>query len=111
MRVSPQSSTRFLVFNVFFIVTTLFVIVFSVIWYMSPLALGFSQWPIDPVKRRWAESAHHMSYFYGIPMLIIGQVASFVLDIKGFHRLAFLVPTATILFFATTAGTALFLLR
>lgn len=111
MAKSPQSPTRFLLFNVFFIVTTLFVIVFSVVWYMSPLALGFSQWPIDPVKRRWAESAYHISYFYGIPILIIGQIASVVLDIKGFHRLAFLIPTTAILLFAAIAGTVLLLLR
>jgi hypothetical protein len=81
-----------LLFTLFFIVTTLIAIVFGIGWYMSPLALGFADWPADPVTREWAERAYHFSYFAGIPMLIAGQVASVVLNARGMYRAAYLVP-------------------
>ena len=37
--------------SVFLIMTTLAAVVFSGVWYLSPLALGFSEWPSDPARR------------------------------------------------------------
>ncbi|MEO3999555.1 hypothetical protein [Mesorhizobium sp. CAU 1732] len=98
-----------LLFTLFFIVTTLIAIVFGIGWYMSPLALGFADGPADPVTRDWAERAYHLSYFVGIPMLIAGQIASAVLNAKGMYRLAYLVPSASILLFAGSVAAVLLL--
>lgn len=101
----------FLVFSLFFAVTTLFVIVASIFWYVSPLGLGFAQWPTDADQRYHASLAYGLSYFVGIPMMVFGQIASAVLESRNKRALAYLVPSVAIVFFVVSVWFVFFFLE
>lgn len=107
MRKAPDSITGFVLYTSFFVVTTLFALAAAIFWYMSPLGLGFARWPVGGGHRLLADTAFRTSYFVGIPMLLVGQIASAVLESRGRRSLAYAVPSATILFFVANVSLVL----
>jgi hypothetical protein len=63
---------------------------------MSPLGAGFASGPTNPSIRKFAVTIYGISYFAGIPLLLIGQVLSAILAMLGRKRYAFIVPLASI---------------
>jgi len=99
-------------FRLFFTLTTVVAVIFAAGWYMSPLGLGFvAVWPADPSTRKIAATTYELSYFVGIPMLLIGQVISAILAAFGRRRAAFILPLASIASFTVCAVVVLHLLR
>ncbi|MGE7472848.1 hypothetical protein ACQKLX_25695 [Bosea sp. NPDC003192] len=80
----------------FLIVTTVAVPVLGFLWFMSPLGLGFAEQPADPVRRQWADILYRLSYYVGIPMLLIGQAVAVVCHRRG-HRRRGLIISALII--------------
>ena len=111
MKRATDSIMGFALYTVFIVVTTLLVFVACLFWYMSPLGLGFAQWPTNADQRLWADIAYRMSYFIGIPLLVLGQVVSAILEAKGRRRLAYIIPSTTILFFIANVSIVLLLLE
>lgn len=68
-------------------------------WYMSPLGMGFAEWPTDPNERQFALMTYQISYWVGIPLLLIGQVASGILALLRRRRAAYYVPAFSFAFF------------
>jgi hypothetical protein len=95
----------------FHIATTLVALVIGFIWLMSPLGLGFQEWPSDPVTRRIANAAYWLSFFIGLPLLLIGQVGSVILAMTGRMRAAFRLPMVSIGIFILSAAIALMLIE
>src|SRR5215469_11919050 len=60
----------------FLIFTTLLAGVCAFVWFFSPLGLGFQEGPTDPTTRKIALKIFWVSYFVGIPALLLGQVLS-----------------------------------
>jgi len=83
-------------FRDFFILTTLVAVVCAAIWHVSPLGIGFANGPTNPLIRKFAVAVYGLSYFVGIPVLVIGQVLSAILAVLGRRRYAFIVPLASI---------------
>ncbi|MDT2022186.1 hypothetical protein [Methylocella sp. CPCC 101449] len=86
-------------------------ILFGLLWYMSPFALGFAQWPADPLKKRWAMLLYQASFYAGIPMLLLAPLVAMGLNAKGFRRTAIVLPLASLLVFSASAMLVLSLLN
>ena len=53
-------------------------VVLGFCWYMSLLALGFAQWPTDSGTRYWTMSLYKLSFYVGIPFVVLGPIAAIV---------------------------------
>lgn len=75
-------------------------LVLAVIWYASPLGLGFSDWQPEP----WQFDLYWLSWRYGIPVLLIGQGAGVYFAFRNWRRRAVFVSgglvAAAVLLFA-----------
>lgn len=91
----------------FLVLTTVVALLLGFLWFMSPLGLGFAEQSADPVRRQWAETVYWLSYFLGIPMLLIGQVVAIICRKRGRKRWSLLIPVLTIGSFALCATLAL----
>ena len=98
-------------FRLFFTLTTVIAIIFAAAWYMSPLGLGFAFRPPDPSIQKIALTTYELSYFVGIPMLLIGQICSAILAASGERRAAFILPLASIALFTVYAVIVLHLFK
>ncbi|MGH6763577.1 MAG: hypothetical protein ACRECW_18530 [Phyllobacterium sp.] len=97
--------------SVFLAVTTLAAVVFSGVWYFSPLALGFSEWPSDPAGRDLALTLFGVSYKFGIPTILIAQVFAIIMGAKGYWRTALIVSAVSLGAFSLCVGTVIALLN
>jgi len=97
--------------SVFLVMTTLAAVVFSGVWYLSPLALGFSEWPSDPERRDLALTLFGASYKVGIPTILIAQVFAIVMGAKGYWRTALIVPAVSLGAFSLCVGTVIAIVR
>ena len=79
------------------------------LWWMSPLGLGFSGKPADPVLRVFAHQVYVVSYLGGIPMVLLAQLVGIVLAIMGRGRLALWTSGGSIALFAGGMMLALWL--
>ena len=79
-------------------------------WYVSPLALGFSDWPDDPARRRLILRLYDISWHWGIPALLVAQAAALVLAWRGRRVAAGLVAPLANLGFAALIGTIIMLI-
>ena len=97
MRTS-QRSIHMASFVWFYIFATAVALVFAGVWFMSPLGFGFAPWPADAGLRAFAQGLYQVSYFGGIPALLLGQVVSLALALALTRRsrLAYYVPLTTI---------------
>ncbi|MBA8841669.1 hypothetical protein [Ochrobactrum sp. RH2CCR150] len=112
MKLPPfQVFFRDSVTSVFLVMTTLAAVVFSGIWYLSPLSLGFAEWPSDPARRDVALTLFGVSYKFGIPTVLIAQVFAIVLGAKGYWRIALVVPAVSLGAFSLCVGTVIALLN
>lgn len=95
----------------FLIVATVAALVLGFLWFMSPLGLGFAEQPADPVRRQWAETLHRLSYYVGIPMLLIGQAVAVICHMGGHRRRGLIISALVIGAFVLCAALALGLRR
>ena len=51
----------------------------ALFWYVSPLAIGFSDWPDDPAQRELFSRLYDLSWHAGIPLLQMSQPAAWAL--------------------------------
>ena len=93
----------------FLTLTTLVAVVCAFVWYFVPLGLGFQEGPANPVTRRVALTIFGVSYFVGIPALLIGQILSAILWFYRRPRDAYIVPLLSIGSFMLCAVTSLFI--
>jgi len=87
--------------------TTLIALLSSVIWYMSPLALGFAKWPTDPNRAELAHWLLNLSHQFGIPLILAAQVFAMVMAFKGYQRVALIVPVVCLSIFLLCVGTVI----
>jgi hypothetical protein len=108
-----QAKDRFRValFVWFHLITTLVALVIGLVWYMSPLGLGFAVWPSDPATREFAYVAYWLSYFIGLPLLLVGQAGSVILAMTGRRRAAYGFPMVTIGVFVLSAAIVIILIE
>ena len=83
----------------------------AAIWYLSPLAFGFAQWPGDAAQRDRAQFVYQLSFFVGIPLLLAAPLAANVLFALGFRRAAFTGLVMAAAAFALCAGGLLLVLK
>lgn len=93
------------------IVTTIAALILSFLWFMSPLGLGFAEQPVDPVRKQWADSAYRLSYYLGIPMLLIGQAFAIICHARGYRRRGLIISALVIGTFVLCAALAIGLRR
>ncbi|MBN9083107.1 MAG: hypothetical protein BGP04_02785 [Rhizobiales bacterium 62-17] len=86
-------------------------IVFGFLWYMSPFALGFAQWPTDPQTKHRAMLLYQASFYAGIPMVLLAPFVAMGLNAKGFRRTAIVIPLASLLAFSACVTLVLSLLE
>ena len=91
-----KDSVARLRFSSFFMLTTLIALVCAFLWYFAPLGLGFAEGPADPLTQRFAAIIFAVSWFGGIPALLIGQVLSAILMALGRTRHAYIIPLLSI---------------
>ncbi|RJL10868.1 hypothetical protein [Paracoccus siganidrum] len=96
--VSPSAAAPLhsLLLGIYLAATTLVAVLICLAWFMSPLGLGFAEWPEDPGQRRLALRLFEISYHLGLPVLIVTQLASAWLAARGRRKLAFLLPAMSI---------------
>jgi len=75
-------------------VTSIVSVFLAIIWFMSPLGLGFVTWP--EAHRDLFEQIYRVSYFGGIPAILIAQIASPFLFAFRKRRMAYWVPAVAI---------------
>lgn len=97
--------------GIFLVVTTIVAVIFSLAWYMSPLALGFSEWPSEPGQRDLAQALFATSYRIGIPALLISQLVAVVMGARGHHRAALIIPILSLSAFCLCVAMVLALLN
>lgn len=78
---------------------------------MSPFALGFQEWPQEPLKRQFAFGVYRVSFFIGLPVLLIGQIASVVQAMRGKYKFAYAIPIFTISVFTACVAVVLTLIE
>jgi hypothetical protein len=93
----------------FWMLTTLVALVCALAWYFLPLGLGFQDGPTNPTTKRVALTIFAVSYFVGIPALLLGQVLSAVLWFYRRTRDAYLIPLLSIGSFLLCAATFWFI--
>ncbi|MEP7454047.1 hypothetical protein [Phyllobacterium sp. SB3] len=106
-----DSSTRRFLLSVYLVGMTLAGVVLGLCWYMSPLALGFAQWPTDPVEKYRTAILYDLSFYAGIPLVVFGPMTAIVPYRKGFDRAAFVVPRILLATFMASAAGVLMLLK
>jgi small-conductance mechanosensitive channel len=97
--------------SIFLVTTTIAAVVFSAVWYVSPLGLGFSEWPSEPGRRDLALTLFAISHRVGIPMLLIAQALAIVMAAKGYRRTALITPVLSLSVFSVCIATVLTLLN
>ena len=107
----PTMQDRIEGFGWFFFATTLVAIICGAFWFMSPLGIGFAPQPANPLVPQVANTIYVVSYFGGIPMLLLGQVLSAILAALGWRRGAFIVPLVSLGAFALCVTIVLALFR
>lgn len=80
-------------------------------WYVSPLALGFSDWPDDPPRRQLLLRLYEFSWHWGIPALLVAQVLALVLAWRGRRVAAGLAVLLANLGFAALIGAIIMLIN
>src|SRR5215468_7026906 len=110
-RKMDKDSVARLRFSSFFILTTLIALVCAFVWYFAPLGLGFAEGPANPLTRRFAFIVFAVSWFGGIPALLIGQVLSAILMALGRPRYAYIIPLLSIGSFLLCAAIVLHFYR
>jgi hypothetical protein len=84
-------------------ITTVVACCAAFVWYISPLGIGFADWPDEPL-RSVVQAVYLGSYFVGIPALLGGQLLSLGLAVFRKRRAAFIVPAISLgLFFTSVA--------
>lgn len=91
-----HKSIRIAQFIWFYVFTTAVALVFAWVWFLSPLGFGFADWTANAGLRAMGQGIYQVSYFVGIPALLLGQAVSLVLALTRRLRLAYYVPVATI---------------
>jgi hypothetical protein len=91
------------------VATTLVALGLGLVWFMSPLALGFagSEQLVDPDRRQWAGTLYRLSYAFGIPMLLLAQVVAIALRVRRSRLWAMAVSMLAIAAFTLCAAAAL----
>ena len=79
-------------------------------WYVSPLAIGFSDWPEDEARRRLILRLYDLSWHWGIPALLLAQAVALFLAWRGRRLAAELVAVLANLGFALLIGVIIGLL-
>jgi len=92
------------------VITTLVALIVVPLWYMSPLGLGFADWPRDPLTRNAAAAAYGFSFYIGIPLMLGGQVVAAILARKGKIGVAFRLLLGTFGLFFISAASVLLLI-
>ena len=106
-----KDSVARLQFSSFFMLTTLIAVVCAFVWYFAPLGLGFREGPATLLTRRVAAIVFAVSWFGGIPALLIGQVLSAILMALGRTRYAYIIPLLSIGLFLLCAAIVLHLYK
>jgi hypothetical protein len=104
-------SARHFFLSVYLVGMTLAGVVLGFCWYMSPLALGFAQWPTDSETRFWTMILYDLSFYAGIPLVVLGPIAAIVPYRKGFDRAAFAIPLISLATFMVCATGVLMQLK
>lgn len=89
----------------FLMLTTLVALVCAISWYVMPIGLGFQDGPTNPATRRIAATIFAVSYFVGLPALLLGQIISAILWFCCLARAAYIVPVLSIGSFLLCAAT------
>ncbi len=84
--------------------------VFGFFWLMSPLGVGFADWPADEGRRALATQVYRFSFFVGLPVLVLGQVAALILWWNGRRGVGVTLSTLTLLICLMPAVWFLFLM-
>ena len=85
----------------YFVITSIAVAFLAFFWLMSPLGLGFASWPAG--NRNLLQSIYGISYYAGIPAILIAQVISPILFAYRKRKAAYWVPAISIALFLTCA--------
>ena len=97
--------------SLYLAITTLLTLLASAIWYMSPLALGFAEWPADPDMADLAHLLFKLSHRFGIPFILAAQVFAIVMAFKGYRRIALILPAVCLGVFWLCVGTVVTLVH
>lgn len=104
--VSPSATDRLMPgFGWHFAGTTLIATLLALFWFTTPLLFAFTQWPTNAAGFSWLKALYNATYGLGIPALIIGQIAAFLLARNGFMTAACRAPVVTLVPFALSAVT------
>ena len=68
----------------------------ALFWFVSPLAIGFSDWPDDPAQRELFSRLYDLSWHAGIPLLLLSQPAAWLLAWRGWRIAAQLLSVLVI---------------
>lgn len=86
-------------------------LVSAFIWLMSPLGIGFNANPNIPESTiSLGEKLYAVSYFLGIPSLIITQIIAGVMGYKGCIKTAVVLSVLSIIIFMSLAALSLMML-
>ena len=77
----------------------------GIMWYLTPLAMGFSQAaaPTDP--EGFAQLLFRLSWHIGLPLLALGQVAALILARRHLSVAAALATAVLAVFLGLAGGT------
>lgn len=81
-------------YALYWFLTTALALAIGLVWYMSPLGLGFNGHP-----GRLAYSVYWATYFVGIPALLLAQLASLMLALLHKQRAAYVLPAVALVLF------------
>jgi hypothetical protein len=95
----PDITIRHILLSFYLTATTILAILLAILWYMSPFALGFREWPTDPAARDSLALVYSLSFYLGIPLVVIAQGAAILLHRRIRDRAAFVTATAPIVGF------------
>ena len=86
-------------YALYFVATSVVTGCLAVVWYLSPLGLGFKSWP--EANRDVLEHLYQASYWAGIPAILIAPGLSLVLFIFRNQKGAYWLPAVSIGLFLT----------
>ncbi len=89
------------------VVMTLFALALAAFWYMSPLGLGFMQWPKEEPTRSIVIWTMNASYFFGIPALILGHGAAWFFACRRKYKMALSISGVAVTFFVAAIAIVL----
>lgn len=90
--------------------STLATLGLAMFWYVSPLAVGFLDWPDDPARRALVLRIYDVSWRWGIASLLLAQAFALVLAWRGRRVAAELIAVLANLGFAALAGAVIAML-